>query len=173
MTAALRTEPSVGAPVAQPDDAPWLAEDEQRSWRAYLVGTARLTEALNRQLERDAGLSLSEYEILVRLSENGDHALRMSELATSLVHSRSRVTHTVTRLERRGLVARQTCMADGRGVNCVMTDAGHQLLVAAAPGHVRAVRTLLVDRLTEEQLRSLGGAMALVAPVVGVPGDQS
>lgn len=141
----------------------WLTEDQQRSWRAYLLGSARLTEALSRQLEADAAVSLSEYEILVRLSESPEHTLRMSELASSLVHSRSRVTHTVSRLEHRGLVQRQTCSADGRGVNCVMTPAGFELLKGAAPGHVTAVRAHLVDVLTPEQLTALGEAMDLVA----------
>lgn len=149
--------PTAGATV-------WLTAEQQRHWRAYLAGAARLTEALNRQLERDAGLSLSEYEILVRLSEAADRTVRMSELADSLVHSRSRITHTVARLERRALVERHECPGDRRGVNCVLTDTGFELLAASAPGHVRAVREALIDRITEPQLRALGEAMALVAP---------
>lgn len=141
----------------------WLDEAQQRAWRAYLVGSARLSDALGRQLEADAGLSLSEYEILVRLSEAPGHTLRMSELAASLVHSRSRLTHTVTRLENRGLVARQSCAADGRGINCSLTPAGFELLERAAPGHVDAVRRHLVDLLSDEQLRVLGEAMLLIA----------
>lgn len=151
-----------GAPTAQ--DVRWLSEDQQRSWRAFLLGSARLTDALTRQLEADHGLSLSEYEILVRLSEAPDHTLRMSELADNLMHSRSRITHTIARLERRGLVERANCLADGRGVNAVMTDVGYALLVDAAPGHVRAVRANLVDVLSPAQLHELGEAMALVAP---------
>lgn len=147
------------------DEVRWLDEDQQRSWRSFLLGSARLTEALGRQLEADSDLSLSEYEILVRLSEAPEHTARMSELAQSLMHSRSRITHTVGRLERRGLVERRTCLADGRGVNARMTGAGYRLLVAAAPGHVRAVRANLVDLLTADQLRGLGDAMALVAPL--------
>jgi len=147
------------------DDAvPWLSVEQQVSWRAFLQGASRLTEGLNRQLERDAGLSVSEYEILSRLSETPGRTARMSDLATSLVHSRSRLTHTVGRLESRALVERRPCPDDRRGVNCVMTDAGYELLVGMAPGHVRAVRELLVDRLTEAELRALGEAMAKVAP---------
>ncbi len=144
----------------------WLTPEQQLSWRSYILGAARLTEVLSRELDEDAGLSLSEYEILVRLSEAPEHTARMSELATSLVHSRSRLTHTVSRLERRGLVERRTCASDGRGVNATMTPEGYALLVAAAPGHVRAVRENLVDVLSEAQLRALGEAMALVAPGV-------
>lgn len=161
------TAASTAAQDSRDGDAPepvrWLTDEQQRSWRAYLMGSARLTEALTRQLESEAGVSLSEYEILVRLSEAPGRTLRMSELAASLVHSRSRLTHTVSRLERRGLVRRETCLADGRGVNCVMTDTGYALLDSSAPGHVRAVRAHLVDVLSDDQLRALGEAMTLVA----------
>ena len=142
---------------------PWLDEEQQSSWRSFLEGSARLTEALNRDLDAESDLSLHEYEVLVRLSESGQRTLRMSALADSLAHSRSRVTHTVRRLEDRGLVRRQACVVDGRGVDCLLTDAGMQTLAAAAPHHVRSVRRHMVDVLTSEQLRTLGQAMALVA----------
>jgi DNA-binding MarR family transcriptional regulator len=140
----------------------WLTAEQQEHWRAFLVGTARLNEALGRQLERDSDLSLSEYEVLVRLSEAAGRTLRMSLLADELAHSRSRITHTVRRLESAGLVRREACEADGRGVNCTMTDAGFARLADAAPGHVTAVRTHLVDVLTDDQLRALGAAMSAV-----------
>jgi DNA-binding MarR family transcriptional regulator len=103
----------------------WLTTEQQEHWRAFLVGTARLNDALGRQLEHDSDLSLSEYEVLVRLSEAPDRTLRMSLLADELAHSRSRVTHTVRRLESAGLVRRRACAGDGRGVNCTMTDEGY------------------------------------------------
>lgn len=140
----------------------WLTEEQQRHWRAFLDGSARLNEVLGRQLEHDAELSLSEYEVLVRLSEAPERTLRMSLLADSLAHSRSRITHTIRRLEARGLVERRACPGDGRGVNCQMTERGFERLEAAAPGHVRAVRTHLVDVLTDDQLRALGEALAAV-----------
>jgi DNA-binding MarR family transcriptional regulator len=140
----------------------WLTTEQQDHWRAFLVGTARLNDALGRQLEHDSDLSLSEYEVLVRLSESPDRTLRMSLLADELAHSRSRVTHTVRRLESAGLVRRGACAGDGRGVNCTMTDEGYARLESAAPGHVRAVRTNLVDVLTDDQLRALGEAMSAV-----------
>jgi DNA-binding MarR family transcriptional regulator len=142
----------------------WLSVEQQASWRAYLLGAARLNDALNRQMEREAGLSLSEYGVLVCLSEAEGRMLRMSELAASLYHSRSRLTHTVGRLEDRGLVERRGCPHDRRGVFCVMTEAGYQHLESSAPGHVRAVREQLVDRLTDDELCNLGVAMGKVAP---------
>ena len=144
-------------------EVPWLSDDQQVSWRAYLEGSSRLVEALNRDLERDSALSLNEYEVLVRLSENPSWTMRMSHLADSLAHSRSRVTHTVRRLEERGLVDRVSCVADGRGVNAVLTDAGYAVLVDAAPNHVRSVHQHLVDVLTAEQLTVLGEAMERVS----------
>jgi DNA-binding MarR family transcriptional regulator len=137
----------------------WLDADEQRVWRAFLEANQRLWERLGRELDDDSELSLAEYEILVRLSETPERALRMSELADQLVHSRSRLTHTARRMEERGLVRREAHPADGRGVLCVMTDAGYAALVAAAPVHVEGVRTHLFDQLTPEQVAALGAAM--------------
>ncbi len=144
-------------------DVRWLSAAEQQSWRNYLRGNAALAELLNRDLVATAGLSLSEYEILVRLSEADGCTLRMSVLAEDLVHSRSRLTHEVRRLEAEGLVERRPCPQDRRGINAVLTDAGLARLQAAAPGHVESVRRRLVDRLTPEQFAQLGEIMALIA----------
>lgn len=146
-----------------PTPARWLTKDQQRSWRAYLTGSARLTEALNRDLESAVGLSLTEYELLVRLSEAPERRMRMAALAESVVHSRSRLTHTIARLERRGFVERRPCPGDGRGVEAVLRDDGYAALVAAAPGHVASVREHLVDVLTPEQLTVLGEAFEAVS----------
>lgn len=147
----------------------WLTQEQQHHWRDYLVGSSRLTEALGQQLERDAGLSLGEYEVLVRLSEAPDSTLRMSTLARELAHSRSRITHTIHRLQVAGLLERRACPADGRGVNAVLTPLGLARLAAAAPGHVDAVRTHLVDLLTDAQLEVLGDAMAVVGAALAKP----
>jgi DNA-binding MarR family transcriptional regulator len=133
----------------------WLTADQQILWRAYLDASIRLMNALGRQLEQDSDLSLSEYEVLVQLSESPGRTMRMSQLAAEVVNSRSRLTHTVRRMEERGLVERQTCVDDGRGVNCVLTREGFARLEAAAPGHVEAVREHLVDLLDDEQFRAL------------------
>lgn len=141
----------------------WLDTRQQQQWRALLTGTSALFAALNHDLESETDLTLNEYEVLVRLSEDPNRTLRMSVLAEDLVHSRSRVTHTVRRMEERGLVRRQPCADDGRGVDCAMTDAGWEALVAAAPVHVGSVRSRLVDVVTCDELDAIGQAFDRVA----------
>src|ERR1700712_1030312 len=102
----------------------WLDPHQQRSWRAFLVGTTLLMDRLDRELREQHRISLPEYEILVRLAEADGHRLRMAMLADSFSHSRSRVTHTVSRMESSGLVARDACVSDGRGVEAVLTEHG-------------------------------------------------
>jgi DNA-binding MarR family transcriptional regulator len=133
----------------------WLTADEQRAWRAYLESSKVLFDALDRQLQREAGMPHAYYEILVRLSEATGRALRMSELADSTLSSRSRLSHAVARLEERGWVVREDCPTDRRGQIARLTDDGLAVLTAAAPGHVEAVRTYLVDVLTPQQLATL------------------
>jgi DNA-binding MarR family transcriptional regulator len=143
--------------VDSPDpDAPrWLDTGQQRSWRALIMGTTLLFDRLDDDLRRDHDISLVEYEILVRLSER-DGQMRMAALADALAHSRSRVTHTVTRMENAGLVQRSSSPEDGRGILCTLTDKGHNLLVRAAPTHVAGVRAHLVDLATAEDFEALG-----------------
>ena len=133
----------------------WLTPDEQRAWRAYLESSKVLVDALDRQLQHEAGIPHAYYEILVRLSEADDRALRMSELADVTFSSRSRLSHAISRLEERGWVAREDCPTDRRGQIARLTDAGFSVLEAAAPGHVAAVRDYVVDVLTPEQLTAL------------------
>ncbi|WP_336923817.1 MarR family winged helix-turn-helix transcriptional regulator [Aquipuribacter sp. SD81] len=136
----------------------WLDGEQQAAWRAWLEGTTLLEDAIGRDLAPH-GLTLSEYDILVHLSETDGRSLRMSELAGLVLHSRSRLTHTVSRMEARGLVRREPCEEDRRGVRCTLTDAGFDTLVAAAPHHVESVRRLLVDPLSREDLLALGRVM--------------
>ena len=129
------------------------------------IGTAVLNERLDAQL-REHDLDLAEYEILVTLSESADRQLRMAELADAVHQSRSRLTHTVTRMEKRGLIERTTCPVDRRGVWANLTDAGHRLLEEAAPSHVECVRRNFVDAVDPEDYAALGRAMdaVLLAP---------
>ena len=158
-----QTHAAAVRPRPEPDAVQWLDADQQEHWRAFRDGVALLFDALGRELDEETGLSLAEYEVLVRLSEAPGRTLRMSELAGELAHSRSRLTHTIRRMESAGLVERAPCPADARGVNCSMTEQGWQRLVEAAPSHVTSVRTHVVDPLTDEQLRALGTAMAVLA----------
>lgn len=155
----LFAERTVGCrPVTRGD---WLDAEQQMAWRSWLEGAALLEEVLGRDLVA-VGLTFSEYDILVQLSEQDERSLRMSELAGLVLHSRSRLTHTVGRMESRGLVRREPCEEDKRGVRCTLTEAGMAALVAAAPHHVGSVREHLVDPLTREELLALGAAMAKV-----------
>jgi DNA-binding MarR family transcriptional regulator len=141
----------------------WLDAEQQQQWRSLLMGSSALFAALNHELEAATGLSMTEYELLVRLSESPERTLRMSVLADGLVHSRSRMTHTVRRMEERGLVSRCAAADDGRGVLCRLTDLGYDTLVAAAPVHVESVRSRLVDVVTPDQLAAIGAAFERVA----------
>ncbi len=141
----------------------WLSDDEQQVWRAYLEATQRLWDRLGRELDETGDVSLGEYEVLVRLSEAPGHMLRMSELADLLVHSRSRLTHTVARMERRDLVSRRPCTDDGRGVLCEVTGAGLAALAERAPAHVTGVREHLFDQMDAEETAVLGRVLTRVA----------
>src|SRR6478735_5708392 len=110
-----------------------------------MIGMTLLLDRLDDDLHRSCNLSLVEYEILVRLSEREDRQMRMAQPADALAHSRSRVTHTVARMERAGLVERTSSPEDGRGVVATLTDAGYDLLLRMAPVHVTGVRKNLVD----------------------------
>ena len=140
----------------------WLDEDEQRTWRSFLAISELLYGQLDRQLQRDAGITHASYVVLAMLSEAPGRSLRMSELAALANSSPSRLSHAVARLEERGWIRREPAPADGRGTVAVLTDAGWDMLVATAPGHVEAVREHLFDRLTPEQVRALGEICAAV-----------
>lgn len=142
----------------------WLTAEQQRTWRLFLNGVARINESLDAELRR-FDLDLGEYEILVHLSEADRHALRMSDLAERVRQSRSRLTHTVTRMEAKGLIERASCPSDRRGVVATMTERGYDLLVAAAPTHVASVRQVLVDRVGPDDFAALGRVMEAVADV--------
>ncbi len=135
----------------------WLTAAERRTWLSYLLTTQLLDQALDRQLQRDAGMPHAYYMILAMLSEAPDRALRMSELADITNSSPSRVSHAVARLEEAGWVRRDRCPTDKRGNIAVLTDAGYRVLAEAAPGHVEAVRHHLFDALTAEQVDQLAG----------------
>jgi DNA-binding MarR family transcriptional regulator len=145
----------------------WLSEREQQIWRSFMSATIGLTDALARQLQRDAGMPHAYYEILVALSEAPDRTLRMSELAGIRGSSRSRLSHAIARLEETGWVRRRGCPTDKRGSYAILTEEGFAALAAAAPGHVTEVREKLFDQLTPEQVRQLGEISAAIQRGLG------
>lgn len=139
----------------------WLTAAQQRIWRDFLAGVSRINERLDTEL-RPFGLDLGEYEILVNLSEAEQLEMRMSELADKVRQSRSRLTHTVARMEAKGLILRKSCPQDRRGVIAVLTANGLTLLKQAAPYHVASVREVLVDVVDPDDFEALGRAMQAV-----------
>jgi DNA-binding MarR family transcriptional regulator len=154
-------------------EARWLDESQQHSWRALVMGMTLLLDRLDADLRRNFDVSLAEYEILVRLSERPGRQLRMAQLADAMAHSRSRVTHTVKRMEAALLVARGSSAEDGRGVVCAMTDKGFELLEQMAPTHVNGVRDYLVDLATADDMAALGRVMNTVADKLVVTHPES
>ena len=129
-----------------------------------------LAARLNRQLQADCGLSLPEYEVLVRLTEAPDGRLRQFQLGLALDWEQSRLSHLLTRMSRRGFVVRQDCVADRRGAEVVLTAAGRAAIESAAPGHVAAVRRLVFDRMDSEQAAAFGQAFEAILAGLEDPG---
>lgn len=152
-------------------EARWLTTDEQRSWRAFLRGTQKLFEHLESELRAAHGLSGDDYEVLVALSEGPAEGIRMSILAENALMSRSRLTYTVDRMERDGLLERVSCPEDGRGLRAALTRKGQKLLETAAVTHVEGVRRWLLDVLSQREFKTVGTAFARVLeqlPAAGV-----
>lgn len=133
----------------------WLSADEIAAWTRLVAVVELLPGVLDSQLQRDADVSHFEYFVLAMLSETPGRTLRMTELAASTNATLPRLSHVVARLERRGLVTRTPCAEDRRATNAELTDAGFDLLVAAAPGHVETVRHYVIDALRPRQVRAL------------------
>jgi DNA-binding MarR family transcriptional regulator len=140
----------------------WLTEDEQRAWRTHLD----VSRLLMYQLERDLqpfGLTMNDYEILVNLSEAEDRRMRMSDLAKSTLQSKSRLSHQITRMESAGLVRREDCESDRRGLFAVLTEQGWDTMREVAPRHVASVRSHFIDLLPADSLSSYYAALLPVA----------
>ncbi|MEV4798780.1 MarR family transcriptional regulator [Nonomuraea sp. NPDC049421] len=140
-------------------DPRWLDSTEMAAWRAFLATSHLLERRIEEQLKASAGLTHPQYEILVRLSAAPGRRLRMTELARGVVVSKSALTYQVTQLEKAGLVGRETCPSDDRGVLAVLTEAGVRCLERVAPGHLEVVRAYLIDRLSREELQAMTSAM--------------
>jgi DNA-binding MarR family transcriptional regulator len=133
----------------------WLDDHEQRAWRALKTMQDGLSEFLDRELRHRCGLSTSDYEVLAHLSETPEGRLRSFELGRLLRWEKSRLSQHLGRMQNRGLVARDRCLTDQRGAVITITPQGRDLITAAAPQHVANVRDVLVDHLTESELRAL------------------
>lgn len=141
----------------------WLSGDEQRAWLAWLGASELLMTTLDSQLQRDAGIPHAYYAILAQLSAAPDRTLRMSDLASVVNSSASRLSHAVGRLEGKGWVCRRTAPGDRRSTLASLTDEGFAYLERVAPGHVAAVRRALFDALTPEQVGQLEQICTAVA----------
>lgn len=146
---------TAGPSLARSASVRWLSDDEQATWRAFLAMQRKIRDRLERQLQQDAGVPMTYYIILAMLSEAPDRTLRMTELATIAGTSQSQLSHAASRLEEAGWIERRRCLDDKRGYLAILTDAGFQVLAAAAPSHVESVRSVLFDRLTPQQVRQL------------------
>lgn len=163
------------------DDTPWLSREQLRAWMGFVAVMELLPAALDQQLQRDADVTLFDYMVIAMLSETESRTLRMSVLASATNASLPRLSHVVSRLEKRGLVARCPSAEDRRATDVRLTDAGFDHIVAAAPEHVRTARRLVIDALSDEQVAELGTISRVLlsrvdpegrfAAVSGMPGD--
>jgi len=149
----VHTEPQGAVGRATP--ARWLDPGEREAWLSLVRVMAKLPPLLDARLERVAGLNFFEYTILAILSEQSDRALRMSRLADLTNATPSRLSHAARHLEARGYLVREPDPHDGRGIRALLTDAGWEILEGVAPDHVGAVRDLVLDALTPDQLGDL------------------
>ncbi len=144
----------------------WLTADEQQTWLELIGVLTWLPDAIDAQLQRDAGVSHFEYQVMAMLSMAPQRTRRMSEVAALANGSLTRLSRTVDRLEKRGWVTRRPDPDDGRTTLAVLTDAGWEKVVATAPSHVAEVRRLVLDPLTKTQVRQLHEIAARIRQVV-------
>lgn len=152
---------SAGPAAQAAGPACWLTPGEQHAWRAHLATSKLLARQLDRELN-PFGLSINDYEILVVLSESPDERLRMTDLADATAQSRSRLSHQITRMEAAGLVRRDSCPGDKRGLFAVLTAEGRATIERVAPHHVASVRRHFIDLLSEDQLSAIRQGYATV-----------
>jgi DNA-binding MarR family transcriptional regulator len=162
--------------VGTVDERQWLNETEMRAWTGFLETSDLLHRLVDLQLREAGGVTQVQYEILTRINDSPGRQLRMTELAGLMVCSRSGLTYQVAQLEKAGLLTRESDPTDDRAILATLTEDGHRVLEAAAPGHLRTVREGLIDLLTEEQVDQLATIMdvarAHLRNVVHVPGKR-
>lgn len=141
----------------------WLSEEEEKAWRGFVALRIGLVGHLARQLAQDSGITEAEFEVLVVVSEAPGQRIRSRDLGKALNWERSRLSHQITRMEERGMVAREQCENDARGFDVVLTKAGLKAIQAAAPKHLEAVRHCFIDLLSPTQMKTLTSISELVA----------
>lgn len=154
------------------DQPRWLSDEEQSLWRLILAATRKVDRVMDETLQMGSELSVSEFSVLVSLSESETGCMRLRELCASLDWDRSRTSHQITRMERRGLVTKRKSEGDARGVVVEITDDGSERLRTAAPSHVESVRRVMFDHLTEQQSDTLRAILEQVMAVDNVPGTE-
>ena len=159
--------------MVQPGTVRWLSPDEQHAWRGFVQMNALLQLELNRQLQEGHSVSVADYEVLSCVSESPGERLRTGVLASTLKWEQSRLSHHLTRMEKRGLVDRRECDEDRRGTVVQLTAVGREVIHAAAPEHAEAVRRLLFDTLGDEQVAQLAAiARQVLVAATGGDGDE-
>src|SRR5260370_25663663 len=141
-----------------------LPPPQLRAWMAYMRVQLRMSYEINRQLQRDSGLSLADYHVLNALSNAPDHKLQITDLAALIGWERSRLSHQVRRLCERGLTKRVQSEVDGRATDAVLTKKGLSAIVAAAPGHVALVKKLFFEPLPDELVSPFTAALEHIQP---------
>ncbi|MFG2030600.1 MarR family winged helix-turn-helix transcriptional regulator [Streptomyces sp. NPDC048825] len=137
------------------ETVPWLTPEEQYAWRSLLRLQKRLEARLSRLLQAESKMSIADFVVLVNLTDVPDGRKRILDLARALEWEKSRMSHHIARMAKRGTVARDECAEDGRGAFVVITEAGRAAIEAAAPRHVAAVRAVFLDHVTQAELRTL------------------
>lgn len=145
------------------DGVDWLSAHEETVWRRWLAVSSRIPTALSSQLQSDSGLSLQDYDVLVMLNDSDSSSCRITELAGLLDWERSRMSHHLTRMEKRGLIARSAAPDDGRAQLAQLTETGREALAAAAPGHLGAVRRSFFDALDAQDIEDLDRITSRIA----------
>ena len=146
------------------NSVPWLSEQEDAAWRSFLALSQGMERAIDRQLQRDSELSSSEYHVLVPLSESENGSMASRELLRHLDWERSRLSHMLSRMEKRGMVCRKPSPQDARGLIVEITDHGRQAINAAAPSHLAMVREAFIDQLSTQEMAALVSMTQRVLP---------
>ncbi|MCG7450843.1 MarR family winged helix-turn-helix transcriptional regulator [Corynebacterium kefirresidentii] len=153
-----------------PSQTRWLDDEEQELWRLLLGAVCKINRGMDETLKAGGEVSASEFAVLVALSEAPEQHLRLHELCTQLEWDRSRASHQVTRMEKRGLLYKEPDAVDARGINVCVTHVGLEHLRRAAPEHVESVRRMVFDHLQPEDVPALRRFFNGVLQAKNLPG---